>query len=115
MSGWETLLDRPQALVRRRGRFLVMDLREAHRTISTSVRNGGQVEHVRHLVNHQSCEGTGHLERYRAITEHGQEAYHDTLCAELGLLVPVRHVRLLLSVRLRTNRLTLSSTCQHTN
>ncbi len=85
MSGWETLLDRPQALVRRRGRFLVMDLREAHRIISTSVRNGGQVEHLRHLVNHQSCEGTGHLERYRAITERGQEAYHDALCAELDL------------------------------
>lgn len=85
MSGWETLLDRPKALVRRRGRFLVMDLREPHRVISTSTRNGGQADHLRHLVNHQSCEGTGHLERYRAITSGGEAAYHDDVCAELSL------------------------------
>lgn len=85
MSGWETLLQRPEAAVRRRGRFLVMDLLVPHRTLGTSVRNGGQVEHLRHLVNHQSCEGTAHLERYRVITERGQDAYHDSVCAELGL------------------------------
>lgn len=85
MNGWEALLDRPHALVRRRGRFLVMDLLEAHRVISTSVRNGGQVERLRHLVNHQSCEGTGHHERYRTISECGQDVYHDALCAELGI------------------------------
>jgi len=85
MNGWETLLDRPLARVRRRGRFLVMDLREAHRVLSTSERNGGQVDHLRHLVNHQSCEGTGHVERYRAITEGGQQAHHDNVCAELSL------------------------------
>ncbi len=85
MSGWETLLDRPQALVRRRGRFVVMDLLEAHRVISTSSRNGGQVDHLRHLVNHQSCEGAGHVERYRAISESGHERYDESVCAELAL------------------------------
>src|SRR5262249_12093005 len=85
MSGWETLLERPLARVRRRGRFLVMDLLERHRVLSTSARSGGQCDHLRHLVNHQSCEGTGHAERYRAITERGQEGYHDSVCAELGL------------------------------
>ena len=85
MSGWETLFDRPHVLVRRRGRFLVMDLRDGHRVISTSARNGGQVEHLRHLVNHQSCEGAGHVERYRAITESGHQTYDESVCSELFL------------------------------
>jgi adenosylcobinamide amidohydrolase len=62
-----------------------MDLLEAHRVLSTSARNGGQVDHVRHLVNHQSCEGTAHVERYRAIHESGLEAYDEGVCAELLL------------------------------
>jgi adenosylcobinamide amidohydrolase len=53
--------------------------------LSTSVRNGGLVDHVRHLLNHQSCEGKGHDARFRVITEHGQEAYHDVVCAEIDL------------------------------
>jgi adenosylcobinamide amidohydrolase len=85
VTGWETLLDGPHARLRRRGRFLVLDLLEPHRALTTSPRNGGQVEHLLHLVNHQSCEGAGHLDRYQAITEHGQEAYHDQVCAEIGL------------------------------
>ena len=56
-----------------------------HLTITTSVKNGGQSDHVRHLVNHQSCEGSGHDARFRVITELGQEAYHDRVCDELGL------------------------------
>jgi adenosylcobinamide amidohydrolase len=89
MSGWETLLDRPLAVLRRRGRFLVLELREPHRVLSTSARNGGQDEGVRFLVNHQSCEGAGHLDRYHAITGQGPEAYHDSVCAELSL--PAAH------------------------
>jgi adenosylcobinamide hydrolase len=85
VNGWETLLDRPLVRVRRRGRFLVVDLLEAHRVLSTSARNGGQADHVRHLVNHQSCEGTGHAERYRGIHESGPEAYDESVCAELSL------------------------------
>ena len=38
-----------------------------------------------HLVNHQSCEGAGHDARFRVITGLGQEAYHDSVCDELGL------------------------------
>ncbi len=85
MSDWETLLTRTHVRLRRRGRFVVAELLEPHRVLSTSVRNGGQVEHARYLVNHQSCEGTGHLERYDAILEGGQEAYHDRTCSEIGL------------------------------
>jgi adenosylcobinamide amidohydrolase len=83
--GWETLVERPLLRVRRRGRFLVADLLEAHHVVGTGATNGGQTDHVRHLVNHQSCEGTGHTERYRAIHEQGEARYHETVCAEAGV------------------------------
>jgi hypothetical protein len=82
---WETLAHLPQVVIRRHGRFVVADLGARHRTISTSARNGGQTDHVRHLVNHQSCEGAGHDSRFAFITGQGEEAYHDAVCAELGL------------------------------
>jgi adenosylcobinamide amidohydrolase len=82
---WETLGERPGFVLRRHGRFLVADLVGPHRVISTSARHGGQADHVRLLLNHQSCEGTAHLERHRLITEGGSEAYHDRVCGEAGL------------------------------
>ncbi len=82
---WEILLEQPIAAVRRKGRFIVADLQTPHRVLSTSAKNGGQSEHVRHLVNHQSCEGKGHDTRSRSLAEQGQEAYHDTVCAEIGI------------------------------
>jgi adenosylcobinamide hydrolase len=82
---WEVLARLNGALVRRYGRFLVVDLQTPHLVSSTSVRNGGEVEGVRHLVNHQSCEGTGHEARAHATTAAGQEAYHDAVCAEIGV------------------------------
>src|SRR3982074_554777 len=84
-TSWETIARLPQAAVRRRGRFIVVDLMVPHLTISTSARNGGQTDHVNHLVNHQSCEGAGHDARFEIITEQGQDAYHDAMCAEVGL------------------------------
>jgi adenosylcobinamide hydrolase len=82
---WEVLARLRTATVRRSGRFVVADLLESHRTITTSVKNGGQSDGVRHLVNHQSCEGAGHDARFHVITGLGQEAYHDHVCEELGL------------------------------
>ena len=82
---WEVLAGLRAATIRRGGRFLVVDLLEPHLTITTSVKNGGQSDRVRHLVNHQSCEGAGHTARFHVITGLGQEAYHDTVCDELGL------------------------------
>lgn len=82
---WEVLANLPKAVIRRHGRFVVADLSETHLTITTSVKNGGQADHVRHLVNHQSCEGAGHDARFDFITDLGQEAYHDSVCAELSL------------------------------
>jgi adenosylcobinamide amidohydrolase len=82
---WERLLEQPTFDLRRSGRFLVADLKEPHRVLTTSVRNGGLIEHVRWLVNHQSCEGSAHLERHKAITATGLDGYHDRVCAEIGL------------------------------
>jgi len=90
---WEALARLGEAVVRRYGRFLVIDLSQPHHVISTSVRNGGSVDHVRHLVNHQSCEGTGHEARAHAMTGGNQHAYHDALCAEIG--VPPEHTALM--------------------
>ena len=82
---WEILARLRTATIRRIGRFVVAELLEPHRTITTSVTNGGQSEGVRYLVNHQSCEGAGHDVRFHLITGLGQEAYHDHVCEELGL------------------------------
>jgi adenosylcobinamide amidohydrolase len=82
---WEILAEAPHALVRRRGRFIAVDLKVPHHTISTSVRNGGQTDYLRHLVNHQSCEGAGHNIVFDVISAQGEEAYHDAVCAEIGV------------------------------
>jgi adenosylcobinamide amidohydrolase len=84
-TDWEILLAWPGVTVRRRGRHLVADLLHPHHVVSTSARNGGWTEHVRHLVNHQSCEGAGHEARARLMHEQGQERYHDMVCREIDL------------------------------
>lgn len=82
---WEVVLQQPSFELRRSGRFLVADLLQPHQVLSTSVRNGGQVDWVRHLVNHQSCEGTAHADRHRVMVDEGLDVYHDRVCAEIAL------------------------------
>jgi adenosylcobinamide amidohydrolase len=82
---WERLLDQPLFGLRRCGRYLVADLYEPHVVLSTSVRNGGQVSHVRYLLNHQSCEGTAHHARHSIMTGAGLDAYHDVVCSEANV------------------------------
>ncbi|MEQ1574704.1 MAG: adenosylcobinamide amidohydrolase [Vicinamibacterales bacterium] len=82
---WEVLLQQPAFLLRRRGRFLVTELTGPCRVMSTSVQNGGQTDRVRFLLNHQSCEGAGHHELHRLITEVGHEEYHRRTCVEASL------------------------------
>jgi adenosylcobinamide hydrolase len=82
---WETLLKQTSFELRRSGRFLVADLTQPHQVLSTSVRHGGQVDHVRYLLNHQSCEGTAHHDRHRIVAEQGLDAYHDAICADVSL------------------------------
>jgi adenosylcobinamide amidohydrolase len=80
---WEVLATTPAAIVRRRGRFIVAELLTPHLTLTTSARNGGQAAHVRFLVNHQSCEGSGHEARAHLVFANGPEAYHDAVSAEI--------------------------------
>jgi adenosylcobinamide amidohydrolase len=82
---WETLSRSPHFVLRRGGRFLVAELLVPHQVLSTSACNGGQTTGVRFLLNHQSCEGSGHHERFRVITENGNEAYHERACGEAGV------------------------------
>jgi adenosylcobinamide amidohydrolase len=82
---WDILAHTSQAEIRRSGRFLVVDLQTPHRAITTSTRNGGQSEVLRHLVNHQSCEAAGHDARFEHIHRRGEHSYHDEVCAEIGV------------------------------
>jgi adenosylcobinamide amidohydrolase len=71
--------------ISRRGRFVIAELLMPHRVLSTSTKNGGQQDHIRYLVNHQSCEPSNHQERHDYMVGMGLAAYHDVVCAELGL------------------------------
>ena len=81
----EILSDAPGFRIHRSGRFLVAELHGAHLVLSTSFRNGGQVDSLRYLVNHQSCEATSHFERHDLIHGKGLKAYHAQACEEAGL------------------------------
>lgn len=82
----EEILDRNEHyLLKRDGRFLVAALRTPHQVLSTSACSGGMTGGVRFLVNHQSCEGQGHLERFEWMKEIGETGYHHHVCRELGL------------------------------
>ncbi|MDQ3000305.1 MAG: adenosylcobinamide amidohydrolase [Fibrobacterota bacterium] len=79
------LLDTEGFSLHRRGRFLSIHLKKPHLTLSTSHVNGGQSEQVTYLLNHQSCEGKGHMGRHDALEGQGQEAYHRSTCGEAGI------------------------------
>lgn len=82
----KALLDRPEDYVLERdGRFLVAALQSPHQVLSTSVCNGGMTGRVRFIVNHQSCEGQGHGDRFEWMKELGEPGYHQHVCKELGL------------------------------
>ena len=79
---WETVAQQPLFELRRGGRFLVAELHVPHRVLSTSSCNGGQTTAVRFLINHQSCEGSGHQDRFRVMSEDGSTGYHERVCTE---------------------------------
>lgn len=82
---WESLLEAPSFELRRSGRFVVAELGEPHLVLSTSARNGGLTDGLTWLVNHQSCEGTAHLDRHAVIANAGMDGYHDAVCREIGV------------------------------
>ena len=81
----DVLCRRTQFIAHRFGRYLVVELLAPHRVLSTSTVGGGQRDDVRFLVNHQSCEGQDHQERSKLILGMGVEAYHRTVCGEIGV------------------------------
>lgn len=85
VTEFEELRAAPEYLLARKGRFLRLALHCPHRVLSTSVCNGGQRDDLRFLVNHQSCEGSGHTERHDYMTGRGPDAYHHAVCAEISL------------------------------
>jgi len=82
---WDILLQHPHFELRRRGRMLVAELWVPHQVLSTSICNGGQTGNLRFLLNHQSCEGSGHHDRFREIIDSGNEGYHERVCTEADL------------------------------
>jgi len=79
---WETVAQQALFELRRGGRFLVAELHVPHRVLSTSSCNGGQTTAARFLINHQSCEGSGHQDRFRVMSEDGSTGYHERVCTE---------------------------------
>jgi hypothetical protein len=64
---WELLRKTSHFVLRRCGRYLIGVLIGEHLVLSTSVRNGGQERSICYLGNHQSCEGTAHVNRQTFI------------------------------------------------
>jgi len=85
IASWEVLAASSHFTLRRSGRYLIAELHGEHLVLSTSARNGGQARGIRYLANHQSCEGTAHVDRHALIQQLGQAGYHDTVCAEMNL------------------------------
>lgn len=69
----------------RAGRFLATRLLRPHLVLSTSQVNGGEQKHLGYLLNHQSCEGKGHMGRHHDLAVTDREGYHRAVCAEAAL------------------------------
>jgi len=80
-----TLVDQPLFAARRGARHLVVELKRAHRVLSTSTVFGGQSERVTHLVNVQSMEARGNRRQFARRRALGSRAHHRRVANELGL------------------------------
>ncbi len=70
---------------RRLGRYIIVELLEPHRVLSTSIHRGGQREDICFLANHQSCEAVGDTERGERLAGLGLVQYHREVCCEMGV------------------------------
>lgn len=77
--------EEPCFIAERRGRYMRIRLLEPHIVLSSSSCNGGLRRDLTALINHHSCEGKEHKERYEWIRNLGREAYHRFVCAEAGV------------------------------
>jgi adenosylcobinamide amidohydrolase len=81
-GAWDILIEEEEFVAERRGRLLRVRLLVPHAVLSSSAWNGGLRRDLAALVNHQSCEGKEHDERYEWIRRLGREAYHQHVCAQ---------------------------------
>lgn len=79
------LQEAPAFTAVRAGRYLVIELHAPYRVLSTSAVTGGQSDRIRFLVNHQSMEPAGDMERHDKVVSMTEEEYHSTTARELGL------------------------------
>lgn len=80
-----TISESPDYVVQRHERFVVVSLKTAHRVLSTSPAQGGFVETVRYLVNHQSMEASNHNARFEKIISLSAQQYHQSVADELEI------------------------------
>jgi adenosylcobinamide amidohydrolase len=80
-----TFAEAPGFTANRAGKYLVVELRGPHRVLSTSAGASGQTESVRYLVNHQSMEAAGDMDRHDKLTSMSEEQYHNEVARELGV------------------------------
>jgi adenosylcobinamide amidohydrolase len=80
------LLSAPTFAAYRHGRFIIAELNGKHLVVTTSAGSGGMTPDITHLVNHQSCEGSEHAERYAEISKLGPDGYQRSVCSEIGLV-----------------------------
>jgi hypothetical protein len=74
------IAESPKFTAVRTGKYLVIELKSPHRVLSTSVGTGGQSDDIRYLVNHQSMEPAGDIERHDKIISPSDQDY----LAEIG-------------------------------
>jgi adenosylcobinamide amidohydrolase len=84
-SSKTVLIETPQFRATRDGKYVVVELLSPHRVLSTSPRTGGQSETVRYLVNHQSMEPAGDIERHDKLTSMTERQYHVMVATKLGV------------------------------
>lgn len=70
--------------IRREGRFIVATFLRPHRVLSTSMAGGGLREDCTNVVNHQSCEPSGHDEAMQRWRRLGAEGSHREDCLAAG-------------------------------
>jgi len=47
--------------------------------------NGGQLDHITDIINHQACEGSGHEEQHQLVSSLGLSGYPRHICMQQGL------------------------------
>lgn len=71
--------------ISRTQRFVVTELEQPHRVVSTSYINGGETTAIRYLVNHQSMAAKPDYSRLQNILDMGRQSYHDAIAQQLGV------------------------------